>query len=171
MVFIEKGSRLFCEVEGSQEDCGVQLPPSMADKYVNYFNNLDITNAYMAVDNIAHYQKMPKKHKNEISDYCLYLGTFQEYDLYSLALTYRPYTTGIVFGDWPGNYLSGWIQLPLDKKEGHEHYAELFKRECACYLITDDLNKEVGRYYTDKVGSAEELAILKSIRDKPNCGS
>lgn len=105
------------------------------------------------LNDIEMFQKSPKFYPgHQIGDYCLYLGTYSErygafgakvynYDLYAHREFGHNhyYGTGIVFGPEDSNYYSGW-PMSLNKSDNHlDVYKELFYREWACNLITNEL--------------------------------
>jgi len=80
-------------------------------------------------------------HHRNVSSYCLYLGSdtidanpvdFYHYE----AADGSGYSTAIVTGNEPGDYLSGWAALAVTKPVYREHMC----REFLCGLLTvDDL--------------------------------
>lgn len=76
--------------------------------------------------------------------YCLFLGRFEScgdrYDLYHYPWyenRLSHYSTGIVFGHDPGNYMSGWPELAGLPHHAGDYYPELMKREVECGLIIE----------------------------------
>lgn len=116
------------------------------------------------LDLIEDLQKMPKKHPkhDNINRYCLYLGTHENVDLYSFhqfSGGYPDYSTGIVFGDEPSDYCSGWPMNPLVDDPNRQMYSELFKRELLCGLLSD----KVKGLFLEEIFSKDLDALASKI--------
>jgi len=88
-------------------------------------------------------QQQPKNwpgHTN-VSEYCIYLGSSEVFDDKVDFYHYEPnyelyYSTAIVFGNNPDDYMSGWPELATK----HDLYREQMRREFKCgFLTLDDL--------------------------------
>lgn len=143
----------------------VSLPKDRIDKYLELMNSMPSDCLLDCLMNVEYYQKSkPNYPGHHISDYCLYLGTFKHFDLYSY-MSKDMYSTAIVYGSEDNEYMSGWIDLALSDRE---EYKELFARECACELITDNIKLEVANHYVNKIGQNEIGKILNEERKKRN---
>ena len=141
----------------------VSLPKDRINVYMELIVRNTCYNLIDCLENIEYYQQSkPNYPGHQIADYCLYLGTFKHFDLYSY-LTRDNYTTAIVYGSEDNEYMSGWIELALSDRE---EYKELFARESACGLITDNVKLEVAEYYIDKISRDETTKILNELRKK-----
>lgn len=143
----------------------VSLPKDNIKKYMELISKNVGYDLIDCLENIEYYQQSkPNYPGHQIADYCLYLGTFKHFDLYSHS-TRDMYTTAIVYGSEDNEYMSGWIELALSDRE---EYKELFARESACGLITDNVKLEVAEYYIDKISRDETTKILNELRKKRN---
>lgn len=107
---------------------------------VRLVESLDFMQAYR----LAQYQKQPKnwpEHGN-IPTYCLYMGSGEfdsekvDFYHYEDGPKNEHYSTGIVNGNEPGDYRSGWMELGAKR----DFYREHMRREYMCGLLTvDDL--------------------------------
>ena len=71
-------------------------------------------------------------------DYCIYLGPFtsstgDKYDLGAFS-NGKAYSAAIVYGDTPGNYISGGLEM-FNPKKDNELYNEVEKRLKALGLL------------------------------------
>lgn len=135
--------------------------------------NKDFDIFQCGLSQLEQFQAQPKFFPgHQISDYCLYLGTYTErygpfaqkfhrYDLYAHRDWDRKdyYGTGIVFGNDPSNYCSGWPMSLISKK--FELYNELFWREYACNLITTEIKS---RFFDESFRRILDHKIHKWIR-------
>jgi len=111
---------------------------------------LDLVNAMtpMQAWTLAQWQKQPKNWPNHdnIPSYCIYMGSgefagekvdFYHYEAGPERIV-GSYSTAIVFGDFGGDYRSGWPELAAKR----DFYQEQLKREFKCgFLTVDDLVK------------------------------
>jgi hypothetical protein len=144
----------------------VFLPKDKIDFYLELFNSIDTP--FMLIENIEHYQSQkPNFPGHQIADYCLYLGTYNNFDLYSVGSWHDHYTTGIVFGNEDSEYMSGWIEL----RDTREEYEELFKRECVCGIVGDNVMLQLGRNIVANTAQKELMNIIKQLRANRNAVS
>jgi hypothetical protein len=111
---------------------------------------LDLVNAMtpMQAWTLSQLQKQPKNwpNHNNIPSYCIYMGSgefagekvdFYHYEAGPESIV-GSYSTAIVFGDFGGDYRSGWPELAAKR----DFYQEQLKREFKCgFLTVDDLVK------------------------------
>jgi hypothetical protein len=76
-------------------------------------------------------------------DYCIYLGpyTSPEGHDYDLGIYLHPsgeISAAIVYGDEPGDYISGDLTTITPLKSGCPYYAETIKRARACGLMPEE---------------------------------
>ena len=97
----------------------------------------------------------------DIPEYCLYLGSYQKYDLYSYRnpAWLNHYSTAIVFGNEGGDYMSGWIGL-----QHLDHYKELWEREFYCGLLRSKWLKEYAISVMSKDTMSSALHQLRTRR-------
>ena len=115
---------------------------------IQRLQSLDTMNLYL----ISRYQKEKRFYPNSnagCEHYCLYLGSMEETlkdangkeyieqcDLWHFPYygqNYPSYSTAIIVGNKPGDYMSGWPSLALKR----ESYRQLLYREIVCGLVQD----------------------------------
>lgn len=125
---------------------------------------------------LVDYQKQPKNwpdHDN-IPAYCLYLGSFTSerdgpVDLYHYRCWQNPdhYSTGIVFGNEPHEYMSGWIGIRFSTGGAYE---ELWMREYECGLLKDEWIAEEARIGLATIARQRQMTRIQELREKRNQG-
>jgi hypothetical protein len=113
-------------------------------------------------------QEQPKNwpgHEN-IPEYCIYMGSgdFKDegkvdfYHYEPSPASFSKYSTAIVFGDFGGDYHSGWPELATK----HDYYREHMKREFRCGFLTLD---DLARVGVAALGIARESSdVVRSVR-------
>jgi hypothetical protein len=115
---------------------------------IERLNSLGSMNLYM----INRYQKQKRFYPNSnagCEDYCLYLGSMEEtlkdangkeyqeqYDLWHYpyySQSFPSYSTAIIRGNNPGDYMSGWASLAQKRAS----YKTLLQREVICGLVNE----------------------------------